>query len=1093
LTEGLPEGTVTILFTDVVGSTELTTRLGDDAAREVLGGCDELVRQQVERHRGHEVKGTGDGLMVAFTSARRAVACAIDIQRAIVEQGRRDAARAVGVRIGLNTGEVVREEEDLFGATVNAAARIAAEGDAGEILVSEGVKIVLGAGTTVELEDRGESQLKGFNEPWRLFSVRWREAAGAGAPGTLGRTPYVGRDEERAELRRRLNETLAGTGSLVMIGSEPGVGKTRIAEELMAEASDRGMLALIGHCYEQEGSPPYIPFVEVLEAATRTVDPDALRTALGDSAPEVAKLLPGLRKLFPDIPPPPELPPEQERRYLFNGMLAFLSRAAQTQPLLFVLDDLHWADDSTLLLMEQLAQQAPQHRLLIVGTYRDVELEVGRPLARTLEALLRQRLAHRISLRRLQEETVGAMLRALSGQEPPPLLVSAVYSETEGNPFFVEEVFQHLAEEGKLFDTQGRWRQDLQVSELDVPEGVRLVVGRRLERVGEGCRRALGAAAVIGRRFRYDLVEVLDEVEPDALLDAIDYAERAQLIVSEEGGPEAWFTFAHELIRQTLLSGMSLPRRQRMHLRVADAMERLHGAAADEHAADLAHHLFQAGAAADARKTARYLALAADQASAAAAFEDALRLYEDAMQVLPVDETTARAGLQYKRGLALRSVGRWEDALADLQAAAAAYEDLEEPEALGNVAFELSLQLAWAGRPNEGVDAARRGLGAVGGQRSTLRCRLLLAAGVIASDAGDYATATSLLPEALEIAKESGDDRLLALAMAYQAFFHFHYMRYPESVDAGTRAVEHARAAGDLWELSEALFMTQLGLCFLGRFGEADHMEEELVPLAERVGHLGGLLCAGRARAVIDICRTGDFSAFAAFADGDEDLCKRAGMPWASHCYTWRGLVRFWSGDLPGALAQFEEAVRLDPPDIWHGGDWGALAMGRAYAGDLEGALAICRDGLSAIDPGQTLPVGAIIRLLWQIETLAFLEQREEAAKLYPIAVEATVNAVLLPLDMRPVQLIAGIAAAAGEQWDKAQEHYETALRQAAELPIVIAQPEVRRWYARMLIDRDRPGDRERARQLLDEAIAMYRKIGMPKHVELAEAMLREA
>ncbi len=502
----------------------------------------------------------------------------------------------------------------------------------------------------------------------------------------------------------------------------------------------------------------------MLEAATRTVDPDALRTALGDSAPEVAKLLPGLRKLFPDIPHPPELPPEQERRYLFNGMLAYLSRAAQAQPLLFVLDDLHWADDSTLLLMEQLAQQAPQHRLLIVGTYRDVELEVGRPLARTLEALLRQRLAHRISLRRLREDTVGAMLRALSGQEPPPMLVSVVYSETEGNPFFVEEVSQHLAEEGKLFDAQGRWRQDLEVSELDVPEGVRLVVGRRLERVGEGCRRALGAAAVIGRRFRYDLVEVLDEVEPDALLDAIDYAERAQLIVSEEGGHEAWFSFAHELIRQTLLSGMSLPRRQRMHLRVAEAMERLYGAAADEHAADLAHHLFQAGAAADARKTARYLALAADQAMASAAFEDALRLYEDAMQVLPLDETAARAALQYKRGLALRSVGRWEDALADLQAAAAAYEDLEEPETLANVAFELSLQLAWAGRNNEGVDAARRGLGAVGEQRSTLRCQLLLAAGVIASNAGDYATATSLLPEALQIARESGHDRLLALA-----------------------------------------------------------------------------------------------------------------------------------------------------------------------------------------------------------------------------------------------------------------------------------------------------------------------------------------
>jgi len=1093
LTNELPEGTVTVLFTDVAGSTELTNRLGDDAAREVLGGCDELVRQQIERHRGHEVKGTGDGLMVAFTSARRAVACAIDIQRANAEQGRRDAARAVGVRIGLNTGEVVREEADLFGATVNAAARIAAEGDAGEILVSEGVKIVLGAGTTVELEDRGETQLKGFGEPWRLFSVRWREAGGSGIPGTSGRTPYVGRDEERAELRRRLNETLAGRGSLVMIGGEPGVGKTRISEELMAEAADRGMLALIGHCYEQEGSPPYIPFVEMLETATRTVTPEGLRTALGDSAPEVAKLLPGLRKLFPDIPHPPELPPEQERRYLFNGMLAYMARAAEAQPLLFVLDDLHWADDSTLLLMEQLAQQAPQNRLLIVGTYRDVELEVGRPLARTLEALLRQRLAHRISLRRLGEDTVGAMLRALSGQEPPSALVAAVYKETEGNPFFVEEVFQHLSEEGKLFDAEGRWRQDLEVSELDVPEGVRLVVGRRLERVGEECRRALGAAAVIGRRFRYDLVEALDEVGSDALLDAIDHAERAQLIVSEEGGPEAWFTFAHELIRQTLLSGMSLPRRQRMHLRVAEAMERLYGATADEHAADLAHHLFQAGAAADAKKTARYLTLAADQSMASAAGEDALRLYEDSMQILPADDTAARAALLYKRGMALRSVGRWEESLADLEAAADAYETIGGGEDLALTLRDLSMQLAWAGRPAEAVAAARNGFENAGEEHTALRSQLLTNLAGFASINGDYAAAEHLIPDAIATARATGDQYLLGRAFTTEAFIHFHYMRFSQQAEAGTRAIELTRPSTSLWDLADALFATQLGLAFVGDFAAADTIGEELMPLAERVGHLGALMCAARARAIIDLCRTGDFRAVEEAMDGDEELCKRAGMPWVSHAYTWRGLSHLWRGNLASALEQLEIAVTLDPPDVWHGGDWGPLAMGRAYAGDRDGALAICREGTALVQPGRTLTVGAFTRLLCHIETFAFLEQREEAAALYPIALQAAQQTAMRPLDLQPIDMIAGIAAAACGQWEKAQAHFENALRSAADLPMLIGRPETRRWYAWMLIDRNAPGDREKARALLTEAAEQHRKLGMPMHLELAQTLLAKA
>jgi class 3 adenylate cyclase len=325
--EDLPEGTVTILFTDVVGSTELRTGRGDREAHEILRTHDELVRRQIEEHSGQEVKTIGDSFMVAFGSARRAIECAVGLQQALEEHRRAHPLEDVEVRIGLNTGEVIREQADLFGAAVDAAARIAAKARGGQILVPETLKMILGPAKDIELVDRGRFRLKGFPERWRLFEVAWREDAVA-APAVSGRTPYVGREAERADLRRRLEEALAGKGSLVMIGGEPGVGKTRIAEELMAEAAERGMLAFIGHCYEQEGAPPYIPFVEMIETATRTVDPEALRNALGDSAPEVAKLLPGLRKLFPDIPQPPELPPEQERRYLFNGVLAYLSRAA---------------------------------------------------------------------------------------------------------------------------------------------------------------------------------------------------------------------------------------------------------------------------------------------------------------------------------------------------------------------------------------------------------------------------------------------------------------------------------------------------------------------------------------------------------------------------------------------------------------------------------------------------------------------------------------------------------------------------------------------------------------------------------------------
>jgi class 3 adenylate cyclase/tetratricopeptide (TPR) repeat protein len=1092
--EELPEGTVTILFTDVEGSTDLTTRLGDDAAREVLRACDELVRQQVARHRGHEVKHTGDGLMVAFQSARRAVACAVDIQRAIAGRNRREPELAVRVRIGLNTGEVIREEADLFGATVTAAARIANHADAGEILISEIAKGVLGAATTVQLEDQGEAQLKGFPEPMRLYRVAWEEAAGPAGLRLPERTPFVGRESERAKLRRLLDQAVRGQGALVMIGGEPGVGKTRLAEELAAEARQRGVLTWTGHCYEMEGAPPYIPFVEMLEATARIVPREAFREALGDAAPEVAKLMPELRRLFPDIGPPLELPPEQERRYLFNSVQEFLERAARVQPLFLVWEDLHWADDSTLLLLQHIAQRISEMPVLIVGTYRDVELDVGRPLARALQELTRERLAHDLALKRLPEAEVAAMLRILSGQEPPSSLVQAVYKETEGNPFFVEEVFKHLAEEGKLFNAQGRWQSDLSIGELEVPRGVRLVIGQRLERVCPECRRVLTTAAVIGRAFSFELFNALGEVETDALLDAVDEAERAHLIMAAGDGREALFTFAHELIRQTLLSGLSLPRRQRLHLRVAEAMERVYARTLEEHAGDLAYHLYQAGTAAEPEKAAHYLVLAGERAFGAAAFEDALRHYENALSLQPVDDQRGRADLLFKRGLGLRSLGRWEEALADWREALDIYEELGDAGAVGRMSTDMCYQLGWGARFEESLEIGRRGLVALGEGVSAERCRLLGNVGRILSLSGQYAAGSSRLAQSLEMAEQLGDQRLLGEILDQKARHHWYNAQYPEAVDAGMRAAELLRSAGDLWNLVDALWATEWSLLPLGRLDEAAKIGQELELVAASVGHLAALVHARHVRACRELMLTGDIDAYQESARDDLELARSIGHGWVSVFHMWLGLGRFWRGRWEEALQDFQEAVNLEPPGLWAGAAWGYLSLFKAYAGDSNEALAMLEQERQNLPrPGQANTLGSWTMLLAVVEGLAVLGEREEAAKLYPLVEEAIDSRALLrETGVGLLQTAAGVAAAAGRQWKKAEQHYQTALRQAHEIPVVLEQPEVRRWYARMLVDRNAPGDREKARQLLTEAIAMYRHIGMPKHVEMAEELLGE-
>ena len=245
-------------------------------------------------------------------------------------------------------------------------------------------------------------------------------ATDADAPAQAGRrTTFVGRETERTELERRVDETIRGRGGRVLIAGEPGVGKTRLVEQVLDTARRRRCLVLTGRCYEMEGTPPFMPFIEMLEHYARVVPPGTLRTALGEAAPEVARLMPDLRRLFPEMPPALRLPPEQQRHYLFKNYAEFLDRASRVSPLVVLLDDLQWADDATAQLLQHLAPQLAQMRMLVLGTYRDVALDAQQPFAKTLETLTRKRLAQPLTLKPLSQADVGALLIALGGPSPP--------------------------------------------------------------------------------------------------------------------------------------------------------------------------------------------------------------------------------------------------------------------------------------------------------------------------------------------------------------------------------------------------------------------------------------------------------------------------------------------------------------------------------------------------------------------------------------------------------------------------------------------------------------------------------------------------
>ncbi len=917
----------------------------------------------------------------------------------------------------------------------------------------------------------------------------------AEGPVFAARTPYVGREAERAELVRRLDQACDGNGSLVLIGGEPGVGKTRLTEEAGAGAAAKGARVLVGRCYEIEGAPPYVPFVEILDQAlTDAPSPEAFRALLGDDAPEVAKLLPRLRRLFPNIPPPLELPPEQERYFLFNSLRDVFARAAAERPLFLVLDDLHWADEGTLLLVEHLAERISRLAIVAVGTYRDTEVTPDHRLARPLDALLRQRRAHPMSLKRLSEDGVAALLRALSGQEPPPSLVAAVHAETQGNPFFTEEVFKHLAEEGRLYGEDGAFRPEVTFGALDVPESLRLVLGRRIERLGENGRRALAAAAVVGRAFTYELLEALGELPADALLDALDEAERARLVAPLSDAPgEGRLLFSHELIRQTLLAGLSQPRRRRLHLLVADTLERLHPDTLDEQASEIAHHLTQAGPAADRLRLLTYLTLAGRQAMRTAGYEDALRHFEQAVAMADLAEPVERAHLFAQRGLARRSLGRLEDALPDWDMALRHYEDLGHAEDAARMCLEGSRDLWWLNRDAEALARAERGLAVLGDRDTPQRAEMLGWTGVAGAWVSPFEPGAALIDEALTLAERLGDKRVVGYGLVTRALHHFAFSLHQEVLDAGQAGTRLLRAQGDLWEVCTLLAFMEAAALELGRIRLADELGEELEALASRLGHSFALEVAHAGSvSARHLLGTADFDAFEACARRHLEVAGPLGFRHISGALL--AHVAFLRGDWDEALRWAEHGVRHSPENHHTSGmDWACYLRVLAYSGRAADVQAVL-DGRRAVLPrtGRPNGYGPWYIPAGAIEALWVVGDRKGAAAFYPLVREfmETTGVVLFWLGPMLLERIAGIGAAAGGQWDVAEEHFRTALRQAEELPFELEGAETRRFYAEMLLDRNGSGDGERARSLVEEALVVYRRIGMPRHEELARRLV---
>jgi class 3 adenylate cyclase/tetratricopeptide (TPR) repeat protein len=1083
------------MMTDVVGSTVLRGIHGDPYADDVLELQSAIVHEQVRAFGGEVRKSLGDGFLISFPSTVAAVRAAAAIQAALLEHNTADPQRSVEIRIGIHTGQVSELNGDLQGQAVHVAARIVAEAVGGQIMTSDAVRKNAEPQLAWSFMDLGLFWLRGFPERWRLYEVSWNGAKAIAQPtvGAARLTPLVERETERASLRQLVDGALAGNGRLALVAGEPGVGKSRLVAEIGSEAQARGMRPFTGHCVEMNGTMPYLPYVEIIEQAiSNPRSPLALRQALGDVAAEIARIAPALRRVFPDIPPPVELPPELARRYIWNSFSEFVGRAAQSGPLLLVLEDLHWADESTMMLTEYLAPLLPEMPVLVIGTYRDTEVDLNHPLTRIIGHLGRRRLVERVSLRRLSFDGVNAMLKALTGQPTPRQLVRMIDRETEGNPFFVEEVYLHLFESGVLLDEQGRVRADLRLDEVSVPESIRLVVEQRLERLAESTLEVLVAAAVMGRVFTPEIVGEAAGVTEDALLTAFDGAEQARLIAPGKVAGE--LMFSHELIRQTLQSGISAVKRERLHLRTAQAISRRYSDDLEAHAADLAYHLFHAGQYGDRASLVRYLTIAGDRALDAAAFDDAVGQFQHALSLIPAAANAGRAELLERLSMALRSVGRWDDALRTMYEALDSYEALERAEDIGRLAWAMAYQLTWNSRLMEAVTVAQRGIALLGETTSADKARLLSALGRALSASGDYATATATFDQARALAEGAHHERALADVLHMQAAHHLAYAECADGIRVGLQAAETFERESALWDLCsvQAFVIYEDGT--LGSREQAVRLSDKTLAIAERLGHHGAafLVLIDRIR---EAAMLGDLPQVEVLGPQILDIGERGGLPFRYFAHLYLGLAAHWRGNAERAEAQLRIAVELEPPGAFAGQSGSLLARHLAYHGRTDEVMELfesARPKLPSLD--RVNGIGSWSCMLGFIEAFYLCGLYEQVASLAPL-VEALrrLGPQWITYDGRLVETRAGLVAAAAYRWEEAEQQFATARDVAEQMSNKLELADLRRLHARMLLDRCGSGDPERAADMLEEATTAYREFGMTAYAAEAERLRHQA
>ena len=901
----------------MVDSTVLRSRLGDDRADLLRRQHDELLTVAVEAHGGAVLRWTGDGVKAGFSTSSDAVAAAVAIQRAVTDYGASERAVAVfQVRVGLAVGEVTIDEGgDYRGVAVIEAARLEPLARPGEILATDMVRMLGSRRSNVAFEEVGERTLKGLDHPVVVYRVvDLTSGAAPPIPRMLAaerRLPLVGRAQQIERFRSQWDAARSGAASLLLVRGQAGIGKTRFVSHCAELAHTSGATVLGGACSSDLGVP-YEPFAGAFQVVA---DLDDSLAAASRSDPDAGPLV----RLFPGSTlSPSEAQPESARLELFTAVGALFRRLSQPRPVLLVLDDLHWATAATVMLLRHLLREADGQRLLVVGTYREGDLDAAHPV----RALVGDDRTSVIDLTTLSDHEVAEMVAAIAPNSPinrTAAIAQSVRHESSGNPFFACELIHHLDSAGLLEagldgPTSGQ---------LPVPASVHDVVAQRLGALPGGARDVLTSAAVIGSAFHLDLLAAVVDRPPGEVLDLLDEVDRIGL-VTELGVDQ--FAFVHAIVRSTLLDSLSATRRARAHRRVAEVLE----ARGAEQFDELALHWQLAG---EESRSTKYLARVARRDMSALAYESAKTRYKEVLDLLArdphadiVERTEALLGL----ASATRALGDPTFTNAVIRAGRLA-RTTRDPRLMG----EAAMLSTWLGAaffaaemPDvELIELCEDALGIIP-TSDPLRVRVLATLASHLTFAPDRAPRAKLIEEATALAAQHADPMLTAAVLHAE----FACLWEPGTLE------RREQIARDLARLARATGDTQIE--FFGGFFAAYCMVERGELPAGRAALLELRAVAAASNNPYFVFLVERLVVATSIACGAvhaqqlvDDLHRQYGLVMGDAEATWliqTGYAAYQAGTLGQMIAAVQAMSASSQPRMWAG----ALAVALMWAGD---------------------------------------------------------------------------------------------------------------------------------------------------------------